>query len=103
MHQREKCVILSRSQILQADLIAKDDVVVRKNRAISQKDRLLAQKDTLIADKEATIITEKERALAEREALIQVARPAVTLCPTLVHLLCWLRCSLTCTGTQGTD
>ena len=97
------------SQVFQADLSAKDDVIVRKNRelgnkdaqlvqkdgAISQKDRLLVQKDTLIANKEATI--------AEREALIQVARPAVTLCPTLVHLLCWLRCSLTCTGTQGTD
>ena len=96
MHQRENCVILSRSQIFQADLIAKDDVIVRKNRAISQK-------DTLIADKETAIVTERERALAEREALIQVARPAVTLCPTLVHLLCWLRCSLTCTGTQGTD
>ena len=114
MYQRENCVILS--QVLQADLTAKDDVIIRKNRelgnkdtqlaqrdrAISQKDRLLAQRDTLLADKEATI-AEKERALAEREALIQVARPAVTLCPTLVHLLCWLRCSLTCTGTQGTD
>ena len=121
VYQRLKCVILS--QVFQADLTAKDDVIVRKNRelsqknreignkdaqlaqkdgAISQKDRLLVQKDTLIADKEATI-AERERALAEREALIQVARPAVTLCPTLVHLLCWLRCSLTCTGTQGTD
>ena len=97
------------SQVFQADLTAKDDVIARnsrelrnkdaqlaqKNGAISQKDRLLVEKDTLIADREATI--------AEREALIQVARPAVTLCPTLVHLLCWLRCSLTCTGTQGTD
>ena len=52
--------------------------------------RLLAQKDTLIADKEAALVTERERALSEREALIQVVRPAVTLCPTLVHLLCWL-------------
>ena len=104
------------SQVFQADLVAKDDVIARNSRglrnkdaqlaqkdgAISQKDRLLVQKDTLIADKEATI-AERERALAEREALIQVTRPAVTLCPTLVHLLCWLRCSLTCTGTQGTD
>ena len=95
--------------MFQADLTAKDNVIVRKNSeltqknrelrdketqlaqkdgAISWKDRLLAQKDTLIADKEATI--------AEREALIQVSRPEVTLYPTLVHLLCWLRCSLTC-------
>ena len=111
-------------QVFQADLAAKDDVIARNSRelgnkdaqlaqkdgAISQKDKLLVQKDALIADKEAliadkeaTIVTERERALTEREALIQVARPAVTLCPTLVHLLCWLRCSLTCTGTQGTD
>ena len=97
------------SQVFQADLAAKDDVIARNSRelgnkdaqlaqkdgAISQKDRLLVEKDAFIANKEATI--------AEREALIQVARPAVTLCPTLVHLLCWLRCSLTCTGTQGTD
>ena len=96
--------------MFQADLAAKDDIIARKSRelrnkdaqlaqkdgAISQKERLLVQKDALIADKEAATVT-------ERDALIQVARPAVTLCPTLVHLLCWLRCSLTCTGTQGTD
>ena len=96
--------------MFQANLAAKEDVIARNSRelrnkdaqlaqkdsAISQKDRLLVQKDALIADKEAAIVT-------EREALIQVTRPAVTLCPTLVHLLCWLRCSLTCTGTQGTD
>ena len=85
--------------MFQADLTAKDDIIARKSRelrnkdtqltqkdgAISQKDRLLVQKDTLIADKEATI-ADKEDTIAEREregeALIQVARPAVTLCPT---------------------
>ena len=68
------CII---SQVCQADLTAKDDVIARNSRELGNKDIQLAQKDTLIADKEATII----RALAEREALIQVARPAVTLCP----------------------
>ena len=102
------CVLLL--QTFQADLTGKDDIIARKNRELGDKDKLLSQQanqltqnEATIADKEATIVAERERALAEREALIQVARPAVTLCPTLVHLLCWLRCSLTCTGTQGTD
>ena len=93
---------------------AKDAIIARKDRELGNKDTQLAQKDRANlsegetacskrhphnADKEAAIVTERERALAEREALIQVVRAAVTLCPTLVHLLCWLRCSLTCTGT----
>ena len=110
-------------QAFQANIITKDDIIARKNRELGDKGRLLSQqanqltqkdatiadkdatiadKEATIADKEATIVAERERALAEREVLIQVARPAVTLCPTLVHLLCWLRCSLTCTGTQRT-
>ena len=105
LEDKDRLLSQQANQLIQKDcLIAdKDITIVDKDIAIADKDATIADKEATIAEREHTIITERERALAEREALIQVARPAVTLCPTLVHLLCWLRCSLTCTGTQGTD
>ena len=99
MIQTQEFDMCTISQVFQADLTAKDDIIARKSRELRNKETQLAQKDEAIS----TFIADKEATIAEREALIQVARPAVTLCPTLVHLLCCLRCSLTCTGTQGTD